>query len=86
MGLIVNALKTQSSYAAKKTGLWDELMTRLTDCVMPRDIEAFEDYLLSIDLQIPGSWRESLAEIIEKRRGEIDEDDIATIMRARYDF
>lgn len=86
MGLIANALKTQSSYAAKKTSLWDDLMSALTDCVMPRDVDAFEEHLLSIDLQIPGSWREALAEIIEKRRQEIDEDDIATIMRTRYDF
>lgn len=86
MGAISDALKNQSSYAAKKTGLWDELMSRLTDCVMSRDVDAFEEYLLSIDLQIPGSWRETLAEIIEKRRQEIDEDDIATILRMRYDF
>lgn len=86
MGLIANALKTQSSYAAKKTGLWDDLMTKLTDCVMPRDVDTFEEHLLAIDLQIPGSWREALAEIIEKRRQEIDEDEVGAILRDRFDF
>lgn len=86
MGALANALKTQSSYAAKKTNLWDDLMSRLTDCVMPRDVDAFEEYLLSIDLQIPGSWREALAEIIEKRRQEIDEDEVGAILRAKFDF
>lgn len=86
MGALANALKTQSSYAAKKTNLWDDLMGRLTDCVMPRDVDAFEEHLLSIDLQIPGSWREALAEIVEKRRQEIDEDEVGAILRDKFDF
>lgn len=86
MGLIAQALKPQSSYAAKKGGLWQDLMDRLTDCVMPEHVDAFETHLLAIDIQIPGPWHEPLREIIAKRREEIDEDDIATIMRDRFDF
>lgn len=86
MGLIANALKQQSSYAAKKNGLWEDLMAQLTDCVMPEHVDAFEAHLLEIDLQIPGAYREPLEEIIAKRREEIAEDEVSAILRDRFDF
>jgi hypothetical protein len=86
MGLIAAALKNQSSYAAKRGGLWEDLMARLTDAVMPEHVDAFEAHLLVIDIQIPGAWREPLEEIIAKRREEIAEDEVSAILRDRFDF
>jgi crossover junction endodeoxyribonuclease RuvC len=86
MGALQKALAPQSSYAAKKTDLWPSLLERLTDCVLPADLEAFEAELELREMEIPGAWREPLAELIEKRREEIEQDDIALIMRNNFDF
>lgn len=86
MGLLSDSLKPQSSHAAKKNGLWPALMERLTECVLPADVDEFERHLLSISLQIPAAWNEPLAELVEKRREEIAEDDVASIMRRNFDF
>lgn len=86
MGLLAKALTPQSSHAAKKNGLWDELMGRLHDCVTLAQVDGFEEHLVAIDMQIPGSWREPLAEVIEKTREEIAADDISAIMRDKFDF
>lgn len=86
MGLLTKTLSPQSSYAAKQQGLWADLMDRLTECVLPADVDEFERYVVSLGLQIPGAWEEPLKEIIEKRREEIAEDDLTLIMRRNYDF
>lgn len=86
MGILAKSLSPQSAYAAKKTDLWPSLMERLTDCMFAADVDAFERHVISLGLQIPAAWHEQLAEQAEKRREEIKEDDVATIMRERFDF
>jgi hypothetical protein len=86
MGLLSKALSQQSSYAAKKNGLWEDLMERLSDCALPQDVDAVERHIETLALQIPAAWDEPLREIIEKRREEIAADDITLIMRERFDF
>lgn len=86
MGLLSDTLKPQSSYAAKKSGLWQELMVRLGECVLPADVDEFERHVVGLGLQIPAAWQEPLAEVVEKRREEIAEDDVAVIMRRNFDF
>lgn len=86
MGLLAKTLTPQSSHAAKKNGLWPDLMEQLTECVLPADVDEFERHLAAIALQIPAAWNEPLAELIEKRREEIEADDVATIMRRNFDF
>ena len=86
MGLISKDFSRQSSHAAKRDGLWPDLMERLGECVLPTDVDAFQQHLEAIDLQVPAGWREPLAELIEKRREEIAEDDVSTLMRRNFDF
>ena len=86
MGILAKALSNVSSYAAKNNGLWNDLMDRLTDCVLPADVDAVERWISENPLSIPAAWSEPLAEIIEKRRIEIEEDDVATILRRNFDF
>jgi hypothetical protein len=86
MGLISKAFTPQSSHAAKRDGLWPDLMERLGECVLPTDVGAFEQHLDAIALQVPAAWHEPLAELIEKRREEIAEDDVSTLMRRNFDF
>lgn len=86
MGLISKAFSPQSSHAAKRDGLWPDLMERLGECVVLADVDEFERHLESIVLQVPAAWNEPLAELIEKRREEIAEDDVAAILRRNFDF
>lgn len=86
MGILAKALSNVSSYAAKNNGLWNELMDRLTDCVLPADVDAVERWISENPLSVPAAWSEPLAEIIEKRRIEIAEEEIGQIMRAKWDF
>jgi hypothetical protein len=85
MGIIAQSLTQVSSYAAKKTDLWPSLMDRLTDCILPGDVDAFERHVMGLGLQVPAAWEEPLAELVAKRRAEIAEDDISEIMK-RFDF
>ena len=86
MGLISKAFSPQSSHAAKRDGLWPDLMERLGECVVPADVDEFERHLETIVLQVPAAWNEPLAELIEKRREEIAEDDVVAILRRNFDF
>ena len=86
MGLISKAFTPQSSHAAKRDGLWPDLMERLGECVLPSDVDECERHLDAIALQGPAAWNEPLAELIEKRREEIAEDDVASILRRNFDF
>ena len=86
MGMLTDTLKPQSAHAAKKNGLWQDLMDRLGECVLPADVDAFERYVVSLGLQIPAAWHEPIADVVEKRREEIAEDDVASIMRRNFDF
>lgn len=86
MGILAKTLANVSSYGAKNTGLWNELMDRLTECVLPADVDAVERWIDENPLSIPVAWSEPLAEVIAKRREEIDEDDVASILRRNFDF
>lgn len=86
MGILAKALSNVSSRAAKNDGLWNELMDRLTDCVMPRDVDAVQQWIDENPLSIPAPWHEPLAEVIAARRKEIDEEDVSAIMSSRFDF
>ena len=86
MGALLKSLSPVSSYAAKKSGLWPDLMAQLEECVLPQDVDAFERRIVELGLAIPAAWQEPLAEIIKKKREEIQEEDLTLIMRDRYDF
>jgi hypothetical protein len=86
MGALAKALQSQSSYAAKKTPLWDEICDRIEGAMYPRQLEEVEWWLEAIELQVPRAWVEPIAELIEKRLVELKDEDIAQIMRDRFDF
>lgn len=86
MGILAKTLAPTSSYAAKKTDLWPSLMARLTDCVLPAQVDDFEQWCIDNELQIPGAWQEPLAEKIAARREEIADEEIGLIVRNRFDF
>lgn len=86
MGKLADALGPQSSYAAKKTTLWDDVTDRIAGALLARDLDELETWLEFNELDVPWAWRESLAELIEKRREEIDAEDIGGILREKFDF
>lgn len=86
MGLLAKALTEQSSYAAKKTDLWLEILARIEMAVLPEDIDEAERYVMQIGLQVPGAWEEPIEELIEKKRIEIAKDNLSLIMHEKYDF
>lgn len=85
MGKLRDALSPVSSYAAKKTSLWDDLTDRIAGALLPADIDEVETWIEFHTLEVPWAFRESLAEIIEKRRDELAAEDIGGIVR-RFDF
>lgn len=92
MGLLSRTIYGPSVYEAKggkdQAGekLWPELMARIDDCALPEDLDAFERWLTNRPTEYPAAWEEPLREVVAKRRQEIDEDDVATIMRRNFDF
>jgi hypothetical protein len=86
MGLLSKTLAPQSSYAARKAGLWDELIDELAGCFFPGAVDDFEDRCRARGLEIPGAYETPLADAIEARREELRSEDIGTIVRDRFDF
>jgi len=84
MGKILKALSPPSSYAAKKTNLWDELMSAIGECVTAQDVEQLKSHIEAIDHEIPKSWIDPLNEIIEDRIREIEIEDQHQSLRARW--
>lgn len=86
MGKLLDALSPSSSYAAKKTDLWPELCDRIAGAMWPAVLDDFEVWLELHEMEIPYPWREPLAELVEKRREELADEDIGLIVRDRFDF
>lgn len=86
MGKLTDALAPQSSYAAKKTSLWDDLTDRIAGAIVTGDLAEVELWMELNELLIPWPWREPLRDLIERRREELKAEDIGEIVRDRYDF
>lgn len=86
MGKLRDALAPISSYAAKKTPLWADLMDRIAGAILPADLDEVETWIEFHELEVPYAFRESLAEIIEKRREELAAEEIGGVLRDRFDF
>lgn len=86
MGILAKTLTSSSAYAARNAGLWPELMDRLEACLYPAAIDVFEEYVTALGLQIPDGWQTHIAEAVERKRQEIEGEDITQIMRDRFDF
>ena len=86
MGALSKALSPQSSAGAKRAGLWDEITDAVGGCLYLSRLLEVEEWIASIELQIPVGWREPIEEIIEKKRDELQDTDISKIIRDRYDF
>jgi hypothetical protein len=86
MGKLADALSPASSYAAKKTGIWDQIVARIDLAMTRYDLEEVEAWLLGQSLNIPGAWEEPILELLEKRAEAIDAEDIGLILRNRFEF
>lgn len=86
MGKLQDALSPISAYAAKKTTLWEDLCDRIAGALLPRDLDELEVWLVIHELEVPGGWLAPLADLIEVRRDELAEEDIAEIVRVKFDF
>lgn len=86
MGKLMDALSPVSSYAAKKTDIWDQITTRIAGAWTPHDLEEVEAWLLMQGLHIPSAWEEPIIELLEKRAEELRSEDIGLILRDRFDF
>lgn len=86
MGALLKALSATSSYAAKKTTLWDDLTDRIAGAILPADLDELERWLDQRPLDYPGAWREPLDELIERKREELAAEDIGSILMERFDF
>lgn len=85
MGILSNTLLPSSAYAARKAGLWDQLMEELSCCLYPAAVDAFERRIEAIEHTLPKGWREQIDEEVEKHRIAMRDEDITEIMR-RFDF
>lgn len=91
MGVLSKALAPMSSYAAKggKTGdrdVWGDLADRVAGALLQQDLDDFVEWLDARPLDYPQAYREPLEELIEKRREEIEAEDVNAIIRDRFDF
>ena len=86
MGKLADALAPQSSYAAKKTPLWEDVTDRIAGALLMIDLAEIELWLELHEHDVPWAWREPLAELIEKRRDELASEDVGAILRDRFDF
>jgi hypothetical protein len=86
MGVLAKSLQITSSYAAKKTGIWDEITDRIANAQTPPMLRDVEGWLLAQTLHIPDAWEEPILEMLEKRAEEIEAEEIGAILRDRYDF
>ena len=86
MGKLLEALSRPSSYRAKKTDIWGDIIDRIEGALLPRDLDDIETWLLAHELDIPGAWEPEIAELLEKRRDELQAEDVGQILRDRFDF
>jgi hypothetical protein len=80
------ALERPSAYAVKKTDFWDQLVDRIAGCILQSQLDDVEDWLQANQMRVPGSWDQSIQEMIEKQREQIASEDISAIIREKYDF
>jgi hypothetical protein len=86
MGALAKALSPASARQARKAGLWPDLMQRLDCCLYPAAVDAFERHVVLISQQIPPSWREHIDAAVQRRREEIEDENITKILRDEFDF
>jgi hypothetical protein len=85
-GILARSLNPPSAYAARQTGIWDEITDRIAGALTPEMLADVGGWLLLHDLQIPTMWEEPITEMMEKRAAEIEAEEIGQILRERFDF
>ena len=88
MGLIADSLKAKSAYSVKKDHpeLWPDLVDQIAGAMLPAQLDELAQRLDARPLDLPGGWREELDELMEKRREELRDEDINSIVWDRFDF
>lgn len=85
-GPLLRALSPPSAYAARKTGIWDEIVDRIAGAMTLPQLVDVDTWLLGQELNIPTPWNDEIIELMDKRREEIASEDIGQIIRDRFDF
>lgn len=86
MGKLFAAFDRRSSYAAKKTTFYADVVDQIEGAMLPADLDRVELFLIDHELEYPASWDEVFAELIEKRRDELASEDLGSILREKFDF
>lgn len=86
MGKLLDALSPPSAYRAKKTDFWETVTDRIAGAILAADLDDLEHWLVLHVLDYPETWNEPIAELIEKRREELAQEDVNQIVRDKYDF
>lgn len=81
-------LENPTAYSVKKNTpqVWENLVDRVNGAIIPRDLDDLEAWLDFRPLDLPFGWYDQVRELIEKRREELAEEDIGSILRNKYDF
>jgi hypothetical protein len=86
MGIIAKTLEAPSAYALKQTDFWPDLVDRVNGACCPAHLDEIEVWAEAHPIAMPAGWYGELAELIEKRREELAEEDIQSILLDRFDF
>lgn len=65
MGALLKAFKVSSSGAAKKAGVWNEIIDALAECQSLDDIADFERWVATKHWNLPHPYREPLADEVD---------------------
>jgi hypothetical protein len=86
MGRLLKELSPVSSYAAKKTDLWADIVDRINGAILLTDLDELLLWLDFHELDVPGPWLNPIYEMIDARRAELRAEDVGEILRERFDF
>jgi hypothetical protein len=86
MGIIAKTLAAPSAYALKQTDFWSDLTDQVAGALCDADLIVIEVWAEAHPIAMPFGWYGELAELIEKRREELADEDIRSILLDRFDF
>lgn len=64
MGALKKAFGIRSSHSAKKENVWGEIIEALNECTSLEEVESFEAWVANAHWNLPGPYREPLADAI----------------------
>lgn len=86
--MLLKALSPPTAYRVKKDnpGLWADLVDQINGALCKAHLVEIEVWLDLRPLDLPDGWADDLQELIDKRREDLAEEDISSILLDRFDF